>query len=206
MSDYEFEPREAPSVFLKLKEKGDKILIRLASVPYREPKVWKIDVRPPLETDKMLALTEEQWRQMYREPDYNITETFSWKVIDRESGQAKIFTGTAGIYKNIKKFAEMEAWGDPKTYDLQIERTENPGVNYYAITPLPNKEILSAKEQKLVDELDINDKLPAARKLTEVQVDHIPEMGEDQPAPPPVKEDIVIQNLDEPINLDDIPF
>lgn len=215
MDDYEFEPRSAPSIFLKLKEKGDKVLIRIASSPYREPKVWKIDVKPPLDPEKVVALTEDQWRTLYRDPDYNITEAFRWVVIDRESGLAKIFSGTAGVYKSIKKYAEMPEWGNPTEYDFMIERTEQPGPSYYAVTALPNKEELSAKEEDLVKALDLQDKLPAARKLTEVQVDHIPEMDEQPAHTPgvadgptePVKKDVVIEDIpDQPINLDDIPF
>lgn len=207
MSDYDFEPREAPSVFLKLKEKGDKVLIRLASPPYREPKVWKIDSKPPMGVEPMLQLSEEQWRTIYRDPDYNVTETFSWKVLDRVSGQAKIFTGTPGVYKTIKKYAEMDGWGDPKNYDIQIERTEQPGPSYYAVTPMPTKEPLLERELKLVEALNLQEKLPAARKLSETQVDHIPEMDEQETTPPADKLDTVITDIPgEPISLDDIPF
>lgn len=218
-NDYDFEPRVAPSLFLKLKEKGDKVLIRLASSPYREPKIWKVEGGPPMDPTKAVDLSEDQWRRLMGDPDYNITEAFYWVVIDRESGTAKIFTGTAGVYKNIKKYAEMEGWGDPTTYDFQIVRTENPGPSYYEVTALPNKEALSEKEQKLVDELisKIPEKLPAARRITEAQIDHIPEM-DDRPAsanhaattslpPLPAEKDVVIEDIDDkPINLDDIPF
>lgn len=217
MSDYNYEPKQADSVWLKLKEKGDIVTIRLTGPPYREPKVWKEGVTRPIETDKVLALTEAQWMNIFREPDYNVAEVFHWQVIDRDSGLAKIFTGTPGIYKQIKKFAEMPAWGDPKTYDLQIERTEAPGLNYYSVMALPNKEPLSDKEQRLLGELDFAEKLPAARKLTEQQVDFVEAidgpMGtiEDEPAvsdAPPANPDTVIVDGIEgtPINLDDIPF
>jgi hypothetical protein len=219
MSDYDFEPREAPSVFLRLKDKGDKVLIRIASPPYREPKIWKADTKAPLAPEEMLKLKEDHWRTIYRDPDYNVTEVFHWKVIDRESGQAKIFTGTAGVYKQIKDYAEMKGWGDPTTYDFQIERTEEPGRSYYKVTGIPDKEPIIDREQKMVDAIDMHDKLPAARRVSETQIDYIPEMGDEGageplPEPPkamptktPQKDDVVIEDIEgEPINLDDIPF
>lgn len=224
MGDYDFEPREAPSVFLTLKNKGDKVLIRIASAPFREPKVWKTDTKePPMADENVLKLTEDHWRTIYRDPQYTVSEVFHWKVIDREAGIARIFSGTAGVYKQIKKYATMQGWGDPTGYDLQIERTEQPGPSYYQVTAIPDKTPLTESEQKLVDAIDMHEKKPVARKLSEVQVDYIPEMGnptaeEDsvppesidditKPTPSTQKDDVVIEDIgDEPINLDDIPF
>lgn len=221
MGDYDFEPRQAPSVFLSLKEKGDTVTVRLASSPYREPKVWKEGVRTPMKPDDVTKLTQKYWVAMMRDPEFNIAEVFHWVVIDRDSGQAKIFSSTAGVYKSIKKYAEMDAWGDPRTYDLQVERTENPGPGYYQVTALPNKDLLDDKQQADAAALlvQISEKLPAARKISEVQVDYIDEMDQsldsvtppedDKPAPSEPKDDIVIEDVTDgstPINLDDIPF
>lgn len=228
--DYDFDPRETPSIYLKLKKQGDKILIRIASPPFREPKVWRMEGGAPLSPTETVKLTEKHWQALYRDPEYNLTEAFHWKVINRETGQAQIFTGTAGVYKHIKKFAETPGWGDPKTYDLAIERTESPGPSYYTVTPMPDKASLSDKEEALIEAIDMDEKLPAARRLSEPQIDHIPEM-DDQSVPPeeekdPVgpghavakatahklkpskqEDDIFIEDIgDETINLEDIPF
>ena len=221
MGDYDFEPREAPSVFLTLKNKGDKVLVRLASSPYREPKVWKTDSKePPMADENVLKLSEDHWRTIYRDPQYTVSEVFHWKVIDRETGLARIYSGTAGVYKQIKKYATMQGWGDPMGYDFQIERTEQPGPSYYQVTAIPDKTPIGETEQKLIDAIDMTEKKPVARKLSEIQVDYIPEMGNptdgvdpvpaedaDQSPKPNQKDDVVIEDIgDEPINLDDIPF
>lgn len=228
MGDYDFEPRKADSIYLRLKAKGDKVTVRLASSPYREPKVWRVDVKPPLIPEEVVKLTERHWRGMYTDPDYNITEVFHWKVIDRDSGLAKIYTGTSSVYKSIKEYSQMEAWGDPKTYDFQIERTEDPGRNYYKVTALPNKSPLTEKQQDLLDALDMDEKLPAARSVSVKQIDYIEEMGDENAgdaddeaealaaqaaveaqdnSAKPSKEDTVFTDIpDEPINLDDVPF
>lgn len=212
MSDYDFEPRQAPSVFLKTASQGDAVKFRLASSPYREPKVWKEGVRKPLDAEETTKLTPQQWVGLYRDPDYNIAEIFHWKVIDRNSGQAKIYSGSPMVYKAIKKHAEMEDWGDPTTYDFRVERTEKPGA-YYEITALPNKVDLTDAEKKSIDDLNLEEKLPAARKVSDEQIDHIDEMDQSAEAEaqikPEPKKDVVIEDITDgstPINLDDIPF
>lgn len=221
MSDYDYDPRQAPSVYLRLKERGDKVTIRIASSPYREPKVWKAEVKAPLGSEEVLKLTGKQWGAVYRDPDFNVTEVFHWKVLDRDSGEAKIFTGTGGVYKTIKEYAQMEAWGDPQGYDFQIERTEEPGRNYYKVTPLPNKEPLTARQDLLIVALDMKEKQPCARKLTERQLDYMADVEQEYdaeevtpiepakatPTETPTADDVVIEDIgDQPINLDDIPF
>lgn len=226
MNDYAFEPREAPSIYLKLKKKGDAVLIRIVSPPYREPKVWRIEGGPPLSPAEAVKLTEKHWQAFYRDPDYNITEVFHWKVIDRNSGMVKIFSGTAGIYKQIKKFADTPGWGDPTAYDIVVERTEQPGPSYYTVTPMPDKTQLTAKERDLAETISMSEKMPAARRLSEAQIDHIPEMDEqsspsdDEPQTGYEKakaqadklradkvESPEIEDIgDEPFNLDNIPF
>lgn len=212
MSDYGYEPKQAPSIFLRLKSKGDKVTIRVGSAPYREPKIWKTDSKePPMDTNKMLLLSEEQWRVIYRDPQYTVSEIFHWKVIDRDSEQAKIYTGGTMIYNSIKKYADTNGWGDPRAYDVVVERTEIPG-RYYEITPMPDKTPLTDREERLLEAVDINDKVPGARRLSETQVDHISEMDgpKEQATPisgsPKQVDDVVIEDISGPVNLDDIPF
>lgn len=213
MSDYSYTPPEKPSIFLRLKTKGDKILVRLGSAPFREPKIWKAEGNaPPMDAEQMVRLTEDQWRRIYRDPEYNVSEVFHWKVIDRDNQQAKIYTGTPMIYNQIKKFADTAGWGDPRSYDLQIERTEKPG-SYYEVTPMPDKTPITDRELYLLEAVDLAEKIPGARHLSETQVDHISEMdGPAEPAAPiggtkKQVDDIVIEDIgDDPITLDDIPF
>lgn len=227
MSDYDYDPKDPPSPYLRLKKQGDSVTIRVASAPWREPTVWKLDARAPLDAEEVLKLTEAQWMGLYREPDFDIREAFHWEVIDRADGLAKIYSATPGVYKTIKEYAEMPEWGDPQGYDLKIERTEEPGRGYYKVTALPNKDPLTQRDLQLLAELKFEDKKPAARKLSDKQVDYMADVDEadtqvtedtaaamdrdkDPEADttkPPKKPDVVIEDIsDEPINLNDIPF
>src|SRR5579875_2334418 len=133
MGDYDFEPTSTRSSFLRLKSKGESVKIRIASKPYREPKVWKEGERAPMKDENAAKLTEEQWARIMGDPDYNVTEVFSWVVIDRKDGQAKIFSGAPSVYKAIGALAKKEEWGDPSGYDIEITRTEQPGPSYYKV-------------------------------------------------------------------------
>jgi len=223
-SAYDHEPRRAPSPYLRLGNKDDSVTIRIASEPYREPKVWlgEPPSAKPVDSVEIALWTPETWADVMRDPttDYNINEAYSWVVIDRSDGRAKVFSGSPSVYKNIKNYATMPEWGDPKEYDIKITRTEDPGRNYYTVMALPNKSALTADEKTLVGALDMSTLSPNARLLTEPQIDAVgnPEDHVDVRTFPTIentmkhtpgvadKKDAVAEVSDEPINLDDIPF
>ena len=220
MDDYNFEPKANKGVFLRLKNKGDSVAIRIASRPYREPKIWKEDVKAPLDDEKASALTEEQWFKIMADPKYTVTEVFHWVVIDREDGKARIYTASPMVYKAIKAYAQKDQWGDPTKYDIEVTRTEDPG-NYYTVSPFPDKSDLTDDELKLISEINVKKNIPNARALSETQIDdienyisqnasdntiHLKQGPHKDSVPEPVEPDEVAEVDDGPINLDDIPF
>lgn len=225
MSDYDYDPKQKPSAYLRLKNQGDTITIRIASTPYRKPVVWREGQRAPMPDEDALRMGEDEWANIYREPDFTVAEAFLWMVIDREDGKAKIYSGSAGIYKTIKEYAEMPEWGDPRTYDFRIERTEEPGRSYYRVTPIPNRDPLTQGNLRMLTELEFEKKEVAARKLSERQIDFLADAPNDFDAV--VLEDEAqakaaeyatkkaddepdtiapMPDDDKPISLDDIPF
>lgn len=218
MSDYDREPKTGSSQFLRLKSKDDSVIVRVASAPWREPKVWKAGEQKPMADENAAALKEAQWAAIMGNPDFNVTEVFSWKVIDRSDGKAKIFSSTPGVYKKFKAYATMDAWGDPKNYDIQITRTEDPGPGYYDVMALPDKSELTDAELEAVENLQqMNTLLPNARPSSSPQIDDLSDeftkpaksrVGAEKKAEEkPEEPDIVIDDIDDdPINLDDIPF
>lgn len=207
---YDHEPRSNPGMFLRLTSKDQSVQIRLASEPYREPQVWKESGEPPLEDEKTGALTEDQWARIMGDPDYRLSERYSWIVIDRDDGKARLFSGTPSVYKNIKAYAQMDEWGDPTQYDFKITRTEEPGRNYYAVIAMPNKAPITDREALAAEAIDVRTLVPNARLTTDEQIDHISDEYQGTPqtkVDKPVVPDVVITDIgDEPISLDDIPF
>ncbi len=116
LNDYSYEPQSDGGKYLRLKTKGQKIRIRLASKPYKYFKEF---------TDKDSG-------------EKNLKELFAWAAVDKTEApfKGKAFTGGLMIYIAIKRLAQSEDWGDPTGYDLVIERTEIPG-SYYTVSPVP---------------------------------------------------------------------
>lgn len=178
--DYDYEPKAGKSLFLRLKDKDQTVVVRLASKPYREPKVWKTGVQAPMKDESVTDLTEAQWFNIFKDPEYTVTEVFHWVVIDREDGAAKIFTSTAGVYKSVKDYAQKAQWGDPTQYDLEITRTEAPGRGYYTVSPYPDKGDITGEEYVLTQEINLAERLPNARFVKDKQIDDIHEYEEQQ--------------------------
>jgi hypothetical protein len=221
---YDHEPRKTAGKFLRLASKDQSVKIRIATEPYREPVVWLEGRKDPLKAEELSGLSMDQWAKIMGNPDYNVNERYSWGVIDRTDGKARIFSVSPGVYRSVRDYAQdMEDWGDPTQYDFTITRTEEPGRNYYTVKPSPNKSPISERESIMVEDLDIAKELPLARipsETGEEQVDYISDEyqgrdnagdGVDEPALKPSnkvrKDDVVIEDIgDEPVNLDDIPF
>ena len=127
MNGYDFEPKEN-SPYLRLKSKGDKVKVRFVSAP--------------------IHFEEEDVKG-------KMADRFAWVVIDRADGEVKAYKAGVMVYKDVKKYATDEDWGDPTGYDFTIERTEEQG-RYYAVTPSPAKKPITEEEKKQVELVGID--------------------------------------------------
>jgi hypothetical protein len=77
-------------------------------------------------------------------------------VISRKTGTFKILDISYAVFSQIRKLARnTQRWGDPTKYDIDIYVDRNGGaLGYYSVQPLP-KEPLSAADQILKDNVDI---------------------------------------------------
>lgn len=85
-------------------------------------------------------------------------------VIDRKTSSYRILDVSYQVFSQIKKLAkETEVWGDPTKYDLNIIVDTNGGpTGYYSVQPRPHKP-LSAEDQNLRDNADLEE---LKRKVT----------------------------------------
>lgn len=138
-SGYDAEVSSGSGHYLRLKKRGDKARLRMVSDPYRYIDVLKKDG----EQDKILK--KVGWLAIH-------------KFMEGGKPQKKVvvFQGGPQIYGALQDLAESDDWGDPKLYDVEIERTEEAG-KYYVVRPLP-KPIgpLSAEETAMVAECGID--------------------------------------------------
>lgn len=79
-------------------------------------------------------------------------------VISRKTGTYKILDVSFAVFSQIRKLARnTQRWGDPTKYDIDIVVDKNGGATgYYSVQPI-SKEPLSATDQQIKDNIDLDD-------------------------------------------------
>ncbi len=78
-------------------------------------------------------------------------------VISRKTGTYKVLDISWAVFSSIKNLNQNPKWGDPNLYDINIFVNKNGGATgYYSVQPLP-KEPLSASDQLIKDNVDLDD-------------------------------------------------
>jgi hypothetical protein len=79
-------------------------------------------------------------------------------VLSRKTGTYKILDVSFAVFSQIRKLARnTQRWGDPTKYDVDIVVDKNGGATgYYSVQPI-SKEPLSAADQQVKDNADIDD-------------------------------------------------
>lgn len=72
-------------------------------------------------------------------------------VLNRKIGKPSILEVGPQIYRGILTLKDKDAWGDPRKYDLDIERKPKNSQPLYVVSPLPHSAI-TAEEKKLISE------------------------------------------------------
>lgn len=92
-------------------------------------------------------------------------------VISRKTGTYKILDVSFAVFSQIRKLARNTArWGDPTKYDVDIVVDKNGGATgYYSVQPI-SKEPLSAADQQIKDNIDLDDLKRRVTPLTPDQV------------------------------------
>lgn len=92
-------------------------------------------------------------------------------VISRKTGTYKILDVSFAVFSQIRKLARNTArWGDPTKYDVDIVVDKNGGATgYYSVQPI-SKEPLSATDQQIKDNIDLDDLKRRVTPLTPDQV------------------------------------
>lgn len=77
-------------------------------------------------------------------------------VIDRKTGSYKILDIGWAVFSQMDKLVKNKKWGDIRKYDINIIVDPNGGATgYYTVQPDGGKEPLSAEDQVIVDNIDI---------------------------------------------------
>lgn len=88
-------------------------------------------------------------------------------VISRKTGTYKILDISFAVFSQIRKLARnTQRWGEPTKYDIDIVVDKNGGATgYYSVQPI-SKEPLSAADQKIKDDADLDDLKRRSTPLT----------------------------------------
>ena len=104
-------------------------------------------------------------------------------VISRKTGTYKVLDVSFAVFSQIRKLARnTQRWGDPTKYDLDIVVDKNGGATgYYSVQPI-SKEPLSAVDQQIKDNIDLDDLkrrvTPPTPELVQKRLDKINGVGE----------------------------
>jgi hypothetical protein len=99
-------------------------------------------------------------------------------VISRKTGTYKILDVSYAVFSQIRKLARnTQRWGDPTKYDIDIVVDKNGGATgYYSVQPI-SKEPLSAADQLIKDNADLDDlkrrATPPTVELVQKRIDKI---------------------------------
>lgn len=128
---YGYKPANT-SKYLRLSSKGEKAVIRIVSNPF----IF------------LESITDQDTGEIQE------VERFAWLVIDKTDEtkpRVRGYRASASVFEKIKKLAENPKWGDPTRYDIEVERTEQPGAGYWAVTPQPPIANLSDAEKAMAE-------------------------------------------------------
>lgn len=133
--------------------------------------------------------------------EFQQTEKFStkyaWVVYNYDDKKGQIFKQGVKVYKAIAALAVDEDWGDPTNYDIRVSREGSDKQTAYHITPL-KKSNLDAKILEETGKVDLKKVISNAIPLSQVL--------DGAAVPTQEKNDVVPTEVDDEVNLADIPF
>lgn len=176
--DYDYQPETSGGKYLSLKNKGDKINIRIADKPISYFVHW-VNNKPQRCDDPEDCKTclEEKSNPKSFDPQQRRKQVFVWPVIDRKDGIAKIFKGGASIFLGLREYALNTKWGDPTKWDVEITRTEiRP--KYYSVIPDPDSRTVELTKEELTG---VNKLAPLINEVVAGEQEDVDEEKEDLP-------------------------
>ena len=130
--------------FMQLDEGSNEV--RVFTKPYQFYVVWTEDstgkkrkFRSALENCPLIERGEKAQTRWYV------------GVLNRKTGKPSILEMGVQIFKGVKTLKNKKSWGDPRGYDLDIEKKPKNSQPLYVVSPLPHSQITS-EEKALIKE------------------------------------------------------
>ncbi len=165
------------SKYLRLKEKGDVVDLRVASGTYVRLTAYNRADRNYADAEYINGLSQQAFQEEFGDNEnYQTRVEYIWVVLTRSFngepvGEAQVYAAPPSIRDNMLKFAKNSKYGDPTKYDFEIKRLKqninDKGDDFYSLIPDPEKKALSKEDREKVDALekDIDKIMPGIQTL-----------------------------------------
>ncbi len=90
------------------------------------------------------------------------------QVIDRADGKIKVLEQGPTVFNQIKSYAMYPDYGDPTKYDIKIKKEGSGRDTKYSLLPSPNKNDITADEQKLIAECKSLEEINKIKTIEEI--------------------------------------
>ncbi|RXF11087.1 hypothetical protein EG878_14625 [Enterococcus faecalis] len=92
---------------------------------------------------------KEAMKKVYQAQPWKKRQKFAINVIDRSDGKVKVLDKGLAVFREIKKYAMNDEYGDPRQYDMTLERSGEGLGTEYSITPARSNTPLTSDELAL---------------------------------------------------------
>lgn len=157
-------------LFLRLEEGSNELRLVTAPFQYLVHK-YKKDPTNPKDFGQKVSCSQLHGECPLCNAGDKAKPRWFYGVISRKTGTYKILDISFAVFSQIRKLARNTArWGDPTKYDIDIVVDKNGGATgYYSVQPI-SKEPLSAADQMIKDNADLEDLKRRCTPLTAEQV------------------------------------
>lgn len=143
-------------LFLRLKEGTNEVRIVTSPFQYLVHK-YKKDENNPKDFGRKVSCSIMHGSCPLCEMGDKAKPRWFYGVIDRSTGTYKVLDVSYAVFSQIRKAARNPKIGDPTKYDINIEVDKKaPPPQYYTVQTL-QKEPLSATDQQIKDNADLDD-------------------------------------------------
>lgn len=138
----------------------------------------------------------------------NTSTRYAWVVYNMDEDSAQIFAQSGTFFKNLAVFANDDEYGDPSEYNIKVTRNGTDTNTTYTIVASPKKLPLTASQKEAVESIDIIKAIQAGPGVSNVF--WLNDFANGKSAELPVTQVKEVfdmpEDLDEPIDLSEIPF
>lgn len=136
-----------------------------------------------------------------------VSMRYGWVVWNFNEDVAQVMVLPTTPFISVRDLSVDDDWGDPTKYDLKITRSGVALKTRYTVNPVVAKEALTTDQENQIKGINLKKALEASPNVSAaLTLDEAETSGHKFSAPAQADKVYDDIDVDEPINLDDIPF